>query len=86
MGMYDTVMVPCPKCGAKAEFQSKSGQCRLDVYELDEAPADVLYDVNRHAPATCECGTKFEVGFTISPARVNSVWVTEHKENPDEDE
>lgn len=62
MGMYDTVMVPCPKCEQLEEFQSKSGPCHLDTYDLGSAPADVLMNVNRHAPATCrKCGTKFEV-------------------------
>lgn len=62
MGMFDSVMVPCPKCHTKAEFQSKSGDCTLAVYELQEAPPEVLGDVNRHAPATCgNCGTVFAV-------------------------
>lgn len=29
MGMYDSVMVRCPKCGEEHEFQSKSGECLL---------------------------------------------------------
>ena len=62
MGVYDTVLVPCPICGTEAEFQSKSGPCRLTVYRLWEAPADVLANVNRHAPQTCEkCGAVFDV-------------------------
>lgn len=62
MGMFDSVMVPCPKCGEESEFQSKSGDCILKVYPLATAPADVLSNVNRHSPATCEkCGTIFAV-------------------------
>lgn len=62
MGMYDSVMVPCPTCGELSEFQSKGGACLLRTYSLDEAPGDVLLDVNRHAPNTCEnCSTTFEV-------------------------
>ena len=62
MGLYDTVMVPCPQCGTSAEFQSKSGVCNLDTYALHEAPDDVLLGVNRHAPATCvKCGVRFGV-------------------------
>ena len=33
MGMYDTILVPCPKCGTKEEFQSKSGGCCLETVE-----------------------------------------------------
>jgi len=66
MGMYDTVNVPCPDCGTKQGFQSKSGPCLLDTYELDKCPMDVLRDVNRHAPATCEkCGIKYCVMLQI---------------------
>ena len=62
MGCYDIVRVPCPRCGTKAEAQSKSGQCELVEYELYNAPQIVLEDVNRHAPFTCnECGMPFAV-------------------------
>jgi len=62
MGMYDTVMVPCPLCGKLAEFQSKSGECLLRTYDLETCPKDVLKDVNRHAPTQCDnCGILFEV-------------------------
>ena len=42
MGMYDTVRVPCPKCGTREDFQSKSGECNLDVFPLEKAPKSVL--------------------------------------------
>ncbi len=62
MGMYDIVLVRCPQCGTLAEFQSKSGRCILKTYSLDEAPDDVLLDVNRHAPITCaKCAARFGV-------------------------
>ena len=50
MGVYDTVIVPCPTCGECGEFQSKSGKCLLETYSLDEAPDDILLDVNRDGP------------------------------------
>lgn len=62
--MYDTVLVPCPECGKKKEFQSKSGECSLIVVELNECPVDILADVNRHSPYTCDCGTVFEVDLS----------------------
>lgn len=62
MGMYDTVTVPCPTCGERAEFQSKSGDCKLETFTLEEASDDVLLGVNRHAPMRCyKCGTLFTV-------------------------
>ena len=57
MGLYDSVMVKCPKCGEeKNEFQSKSGECLLDVYTLENCPNDVMVNVNRHSPCKCNCG------------------------------
>lgn len=62
MGMFDSVMVPCPRCGEPSEFQSKGGDCCLGTYTLETAPADVLSDVNRHGPNTCDaCGAVFAV-------------------------
>lgn len=62
MGVYDTIIVKCPNCGADYNAQSKSGPCEMREYSLAEAPEDVLVDVNRHAPFECECGCVFEVG------------------------
>lgn len=59
--MFDSVIVPCPKCGKVHLFQSKSGDCLLRKYEPSHAPLDVLIDVNRHAPYDCECGIKLAV-------------------------
>ena len=73
MGMYDTIMVPCPKCGTKEDFQTKSGKCVLGTFNLSDAPADAMEDVMRHGPATCRsCGTVFGVQFKIAPAVVNA--------------
>ena len=60
MGLYDSVMVPCPRCGKEHEFQSKSGDCILEVYTLENCPGDVLLNVNRHAPK-CACGVSFRI-------------------------
>jgi len=62
MGMFDTVMVPCPACGAREAWQSKSGDCRLDTYSLEDAPDDVLEGVIGDGPTRClKCGVLFGV-------------------------
>lgn len=61
MGMYDSVIVKCPKCGVEHEFQSKNGDCFLNVFMLENCPEDVLTDVNRHSPYICNCGASIEV-------------------------
>jgi hypothetical protein len=62
MGMFDTVYVSCPECREELAFQSKSGDCCCIDYDLEDAPQDVLIDVNRHSPHTCpKCQTQFKV-------------------------
>lgn len=62
MGMFDEVLVRCPSCEKEQTVQSKGGDCILALYDLNEAPADVLSDVNRHAPFECvACGCLFKV-------------------------
>jgi hypothetical protein len=91
MGMYDTVLVPCPACGATSEFQSKGGDCTLATYSLDEAPDDVLLDVNRHAPTHCpKCDTLYgvEIGGVLQRRTLSAravVWESKQVRRFDED-
>lgn len=60
--MFDSVWVKCPNCETKNEFQSKGGDCCINNYTLENCPDDVLSDVNRHSPCTCDkCKILFEV-------------------------
>ena len=61
MGMFDSVWVKCPKCGTENEFQTKSGECFLENYTLENCPDDALANVNRHSPCHCDCGAFYEV-------------------------
>lgn len=61
MGMYDTVWINCPKCNEKHGFQTKSGECYLANYTLENCPDDALKNVNRHSPYKCDCGAMIEV-------------------------
>ena len=61
MGVYDTVWVKCPKCGFENDFQSKSGDCILANFNLDNCPENVLLNVNRHSPCVCKCGAVYDV-------------------------
>lgn len=81
MGVFDSVMVPCPECGLKEEFQSKGSEDRCcRTFELKDAPLDVLSDVNRHAPYKCSnCGTWFQVAITLTSDNVCVVEVDPEK-------
>jgi hypothetical protein len=41
VGMFDTVLINCRKCGAELEVQTKTGPCTLATYRLDNVPIDV---------------------------------------------
>lgn len=74
MGMYDTIMVPCPECKALYGAQTKSGACFMETYQLEDAVKGTdmeaqaaLLDVNRHAPFVCgTCGTAFKIDLRIA--------------------
>lgn len=62
MGVFDTIWAKCPECGEESGFQSKSGECLLRDYDLENCPKDVLWDANRHSPNECDnCGAFFEI-------------------------
>lgn len=86
MGMFDSVMVPCPTCGECAEFQSKAGDCTLAVYSLDEAPADVLSDIDKQPEACKKCGTVFRVKLKVETRVVTVPEVRIDGDEEDEDE
>jgi len=77
MGMYDSVYVKCPNCGEESEFQSKSGDCFLSRYTLEDCPQDVLIDVNRHAPIFCDCG----VSYLVDIKNRKAILLLNQKEN-----
>lgn len=64
MGLYDCIYADCPKCGNELKFQSKSGDCLLNNYDLKNSPEDVLADANRHAPIKCKCGSLVSIDTT----------------------
>ena len=70
--MYDSVIVKCPKCEAEHEFQSKSGECLLDVYTLENCPDDVMQNINRHSPCLCNCGVSIKVDISSRKAIIVS--------------
>lgn len=77
MGLYDTVLVGCPKCGKTHGFQSKGGKCKMRTYSMGRCPDDVMGDVNRHAPCHCDCGTLFKVDMRTREAVIVGHWGVE---------
>lgn len=73
--MFDSVIVPCPKCGKVHLFQSKSGDCLLRKYELAHAPLNILTDVlievnHRPTPYVCDCGAFIAIRIDLTASIV----------------
>ena len=69
MGVYDTIRGKCPTCDNILYFQSKSGPCQLEEYDIKEAPDDVMWNANRHCPIRCRaCGLSVYVDVEIREA------------------
>lgn len=45
MGMFDSLIVNCPRCGSEVEFQSKAGECSLARYNLWNVPKKIAADL-----------------------------------------
>lgn len=61
MGMFDSVMVPCPSCRTVNEVQSKGGLCQFRQYTLANAPADVLGGLVADVEQCSECDAKYRI-------------------------
>lgn len=70
MGMFDSVWVPCPKCGERHEFQSKAGDCGCHSYTLETAPQIVLFDISGEQRVYCDkCDSVFLLNIDFGKPR-----------------
>ena len=80
MGVYDSIIAKCPICGKEMEFQTKSGECTLACYQLEEFSTmedpQAMLDVNRHAPNEC-CGKQWAVEFSYTPLKITHAKLVE---------
>lgn len=78
MSCFDSVTVPCPRCGEVLEFQSKAGECQLVSYRLneDQIPPRIITDLAGSAE-TCSCGAKVSLYLT-HPPRMKGVLSNDH--------
>lgn len=83
MGMFDSIYAPCPKCGEDAEFQSKSGDCFLNVYNLHNVPVDALYGTINDQCKCLNCGTVFVIKFKTKVKAWTEVYRSEEDEEDD---
>jgi endogenous inhibitor of DNA gyrase (YacG/DUF329 family) len=70
MGMYDSVMVNCPKCGTLVELQSKAGKCKMEKYSVYEVPPEIAIDIDGHSESCNNCGTHVVIRMPFKIASV----------------
>lgn len=61
MGMFDSVVATCPKCGCEIEFQSKAGTCNLNRFQLDEVPVEIASNINGELRECENCGEMYRI-------------------------
>ena len=72
MGMFDSVIAFCPKCGTELEFQSKAGPCLLRNYNINSIPPNIAEDINGDI-LTCKCGYIAKISLATTISRVSMV-------------
>lgn len=72
MGMFDSVIAPCPKCGSEVEFQSKAGECELRRYHISSVPPEIANDLSGEV-ASCKCGEMLKIVVANPIVRVQMV-------------
>ncbi len=75
MGMYDEVILACPHCGHANEEQSKSGDCVLGRYHLDQSRGAKAISGLVGALLHCEfCKREYTVEEYVAPKYRTARW------------
>lgn len=85
MGIFDSVMVPCPVCGEQIEFQSKAGACRGKIYSCESVPVSIASDINGGKEKCYNCKTTVVLFIADNPERVE-MFVSRASEDGNEED
>jgi predicted RNA-binding Zn-ribbon protein involved in translation (DUF1610 family) len=85
MGMFDTVLIECPQCKRVIKEQTKSGDCNLRTYQLEDAPAKVLMGISDRYSCP-NCGRNFRVRVKIVVLSAKASLITEDDDDFEEDD
>lgn len=68
MGLFDTLILYCPNCGKAQAYQSKAGDCGLNTYYFEDAPMEILKDIEEDDWTDCiSCQTRFKIKLVHKP-------------------
>ena len=73
MGMFDSVIARCPKCGGEVEFQSKAGPCELKRYRADDVPPANAESIAGDVSTCRACGNPMKLRPATPIGRVRMV-------------
>ena len=65
MGVYNTILVPCPECDNKVEFQTKTGDCSLSIYNISCAPYEDIRGIMGCSSYCRGCDNKVNINEDI---------------------
>jgi len=70
MGMFDSILVKCPHCNNKLEFQSKSGPCMLASFEGNKIPLMVAISSEEDIVKCKKCKKNIQIEFDLPDMEV----------------
>jgi hypothetical protein len=72
MGMFDTVVAQCVMCNEDISVQSKSGECSLDSYDLNDVPLSIASELHGAEENCFKCSyvNTFEIESVIKTTRM----------------
>ena len=65
MGMYDILIIKCPECGAKIEFQSKAGERLMMSYNIKNVPKCIAGDLDGQEDICPYCSRKVKIKVNV---------------------
>ncbi len=68
MGMFDSVFVKCPNCGANLEFQTKVGDCGLHKYDAERVPVLIAAALDKREEECRHCKALVTITIDRKPA------------------
>lgn len=66
MGAFNTVTIPCPKCGREEKVQSKAGDCTMTTQSYRNADVDDMVAVAKNEFQCPDCGTHFRLQLVLN--------------------
>lgn len=61
MGCFNTILIPCPRCGEKYDYQSKSGSCSFTTETIEDAELEDIVEASNNVLSCGNCNASFKL-------------------------